>query len=100
MKLPPVFDAFIEHAPVSVMVRGTLETILDPERINGIFEDHAECQSTRELTFSMGCDPRGAVGTESTGGCLLGEHRGNRFGQGFDRTIQPEGTAAQTLQTE
>jgi hypothetical protein len=46
------WEAFVEHSPVSVMVRGGLERALDADRLNALFERTAQKQYTRELLFS------------------------------------------------
>ena len=38
MILGQVFERFIEESPVSVMVRGLLETILSPQKLDELFE--------------------------------------------------------------
>lgn len=53
MLLGKRFEAFIEASPVSVMIRGTLERVLDPGKLEKVFEDHAVWQYTRELTFAQ-----------------------------------------------
>jgi len=53
MLLGKRFEAFIESSPVSVMIRGTLERVLDPGKLERVFEDHAVRQYTRELTFAQ-----------------------------------------------
>jgi IS4 transposase len=53
MLLGKRFEAFIEASPVSVMIRGTLERVLDPEKLERVFEDHAVRQYTRDLTFAQ-----------------------------------------------
>lgn len=50
--LASIFDGFIEASPVSVMLRGIMEKALRAERIDEIFEQHAQVQYTRELLFS------------------------------------------------
>ncbi len=50
--LDQVFDGFVDESPVSVMFRGTLENIFSSERIDAIFEEHAEKQISGELAFS------------------------------------------------
>ena len=50
--LAAIFDAFVEASPVSVMLRGLMEKVFRPERLDEIFEQHAEVQYTRELLFS------------------------------------------------
>ena len=47
------FEKFIERSPVSVMVRGTLERVLDPEKLARVFADNAVRQYSRELTFAQ-----------------------------------------------
>lgn len=50
--LPEIFHAFIQESPVSVMVRGLLERMLNPVQMDAWFERTAEQQYTRELLFS------------------------------------------------
>ncbi len=50
--LPEIFHAFIQESPVSVMVRGLLERLLNPAQLDAWFERTAEQQYTRELLFS------------------------------------------------
>lgn len=45
-------EAFVEHSPVSVLVRAGLERALDADRLNALFERTAQTQYTRELLFS------------------------------------------------
>ncbi|MDF5731801.1 MAG: hypothetical protein PUP92_28290, partial [Rhizonema sp. PD38] len=52
MVLGQVFERFVEESPVSVMVRGLLETILCPEKLDELFEKSTKTQYTRELLFS------------------------------------------------
>ena len=47
------FEKFIERSPVSVMVRGTLERVFDPEKLERVFTDNAVRQYTRDLTFAQ-----------------------------------------------
>lgn len=47
---------FAKKAPVPVMLRGILENVLAPQRLNAIFENEAEQQYTRKLTFAMVVD--------------------------------------------
>lgn len=51
MLLGKPFARFVEESPVSVMVQGTLERVLDPEKIQQVFDDNAVWQYTKELTF-------------------------------------------------
>lgn len=50
--LASIFDAFVEQSPISVMMRGLMERVFRPERLDEIFETHAKRQYTRELLFS------------------------------------------------
>ena len=52
MILDSVFDPFVEQRPVCVLGRGILERLLDPERIDELFENTAESGYTRTLQFS------------------------------------------------
>jgi IS4 transposase len=53
MILGECFEKFIDRSPVSVMVRGTLERVFDPEKLERVFADNALLQYTRELTFAQ-----------------------------------------------
>lgn len=50
--LSSIFDAFVKESPVSVMMRGLMEYVFRPQRINEIFESYSKAQYTRELLFS------------------------------------------------
>lgn len=50
--LSRVFEAFVKETPISVMMRGLMEYVFKPDRIDAIFEHHAQVQYTRELLFS------------------------------------------------
>ncbi|NJL51430.1 MAG: transposase [Hydrococcus sp. SU_1_0] len=52
MILGQVFERFVDQSPVSVMVRGLLETILAPQKLDELFENTTTTQYTRELLFS------------------------------------------------
>jgi IS4 transposase len=56
MLLGRVFDRFVRHRPIGVMVRGLLENILQPQRLDDLFEELAQRQYTRELLFSQVVD--------------------------------------------
>ena len=47
-----VFEQFAREAPVSVMVRATLENALNPLALDQLFEATAQRQYTRTLLFS------------------------------------------------
>lgn len=53
MFLGKCFEKFIERSPVSVIVRGTLEWVFDPAKLERVFADNAVLQYTRELTFAQ-----------------------------------------------
>lgn len=53
MLLGKMFQAFVDKSPVSVMVRGTLERVLDRERLERLFQDHATSQYTLKITFAQ-----------------------------------------------
>jgi hypothetical protein len=53
MVLGECFEKFIERSPVSVMVRGTLERVFDPAKLERVFAENAVLQYTRELTFAQ-----------------------------------------------
>ena len=52
MILKSVFDVFVQKRPVCVLARGILERLMDPERIDELFENRAKAGYTRTLQFS------------------------------------------------
>lgn len=56
-----VFEPFTRERPICVMARGVLESLLNPERINDLFERTAGLQYTRDLLFSSVVDLMGQV---------------------------------------
>lgn len=56
MVLGEVFSRFATESPVSVMVRGLMEHVLSPEKINAVFARTARVQYERELLFSTVVD--------------------------------------------
>src|SRR5947209_14491283 len=56
MLLAPIFDRFVMHSPLSVMVRGLLEHALVPGELDALFNATAERQYTRRLLFSTTVD--------------------------------------------
>lgn len=50
--LNPVFDSFVKKSPISVMARGMMERVLDPQQLDRWFDTTAEQQYTKELLFS------------------------------------------------
>jgi hypothetical protein len=65
MLLGHVFERFVEKTPFAVMSRSLLERTLAPEALDALFEDKAESQYTRELTFSSVVDLMGQVVTSA-----------------------------------
>jgi IS4 transposase len=52
MLLGKAFSVFVKESPISVMVGGTLERIIDPKALDQVFQDHAVLGYLKELTFS------------------------------------------------
>jgi IS4 transposase len=50
--LSPVFKPFVEKSPISVMARGMMERVLNPDQLNEWFDATAEAQYTKDLLFS------------------------------------------------
>ena len=50
--LTPVFKPFVEESPVSVMARGMIERVLNPDQLNQWFNETANNQYTKDLLFS------------------------------------------------
>jgi len=50
--LNPIFEKFVEKSPVSVMARGMMERVLNPEQLDQWFDETAQKQYTKELLFS------------------------------------------------
>lgn len=50
--LSSIFDAFIKESPISIMMRGLMESVFHPQRLDEIFESQSKRQYTRELLFS------------------------------------------------
>jgi VCBS repeat-containing protein len=65
MLLGKVFERFAEKTPFAVMSRSLLERTLTPEALNALFEEKADSQYTRELTFSSVVDLMGQVVTSA-----------------------------------
>src|SRR5580692_5521381 len=65
MLLGQVFERFVEKTPFAVMARSLLERTLPPETLDALFEEKAESQYTRELTFSSVVDLIGQVVTSA-----------------------------------
>ena len=52
MLLSGPFEKFVEASPVSVMMRGIIETLFHPQRLERLFEETAVTQYTRTLPFA------------------------------------------------
>lgn len=50
--LSPIFTPFIKNSPISVIARGMLERVLNPEQLNEWFDTTAKEQYTKQLLFS------------------------------------------------
>ncbi len=50
--LNPIFEKFVEKSPVSVMARGMMERVLNPEQLDQWFDTTAQEQYTKDLLFS------------------------------------------------
>src|SRR3954453_12281370 len=61
MLMNHVFERFVAKTPFAVMARSLLERTLTPEALNTLFEDRADTQYTRDLTFSCVVDLMGQV---------------------------------------
>lgn len=60
-----VLDRFVEQCPAAVMVRGTLEHLLCPERLDQIFSENCQRQYDKELLFSQLVSVMSAVATRT-----------------------------------
>ena len=61
LTLAKVFQPFIKERPICVMARGVLENLLNPKRIDELFDRTARSQYTRDLLFSSVVDLMGQV---------------------------------------
>ena len=52
MVLGKVFERFAQYSPVTVMMRGIMEYVVPPERLDQIFREQAKEQYEDELLFS------------------------------------------------
>jgi hypothetical protein len=50
--LSSIFESFVKQSPISIMMRGLMEAVLCPQRLDAIFESYSKLQYTRELLFS------------------------------------------------
>jgi Transposase DDE domain len=65
MLLSQVFERFVGKSPISVMARATIEHAMAAEALDGLFNQHANQQYTRELLFSSVVDLMGIVVSKS-----------------------------------
>lgn len=56
MILGEIFQRFTAESPICVMARALLENALNPQKVDALFEEHAQTQYTRELLFSSVID--------------------------------------------
>jgi hypothetical protein len=56
--LSPIFEKFVEKSPVSVIARGMMERVLNPEQLDQWFDKTAQEQYTKDLLFSTVFCPR------------------------------------------
>jgi IS4 transposase len=61
MLLGDVFERFVQRSPLTVMVRGILENLLRPDKLDTLFAETANLQYTRKLLFSSLVDLMGLV---------------------------------------
>lgn len=50
--LNSIFESFVKQSPVSVIARGMMERVLDPNQLNNWFNSTAKEQYTKDLLFS------------------------------------------------
>jgi len=50
--LSPIFEKFVKKSPISIMARGMMERVLNPNQLDQWFNETAEQQYTKELMFS------------------------------------------------
>lgn len=61
MALGNIFDSYATQTPICVMTRAALENIFSSDRLDAIFEEHAQRQHTNELLFSSVADMMASV---------------------------------------
>jgi IS4 transposase len=61
MLLSGPFEKFVEASPVTVMMRGIIENLFHPERLDRLFDENAVTQYTRTLPFSTVAEVMGEV---------------------------------------
>jgi len=61
MLFQDAFERFVQRSPFTVMVRGVLENLLRPEKLDALFAETADRQYTRKVLFSSLVDLMGLV---------------------------------------
>lgn len=56
MPFSEVLDRFVAEAPFCVMARALLENAFAPAKMDALFDEHAQTQTTRDLLFSSACE--------------------------------------------
>ena len=62
MLLSGPFEKFVEASPVTVMMRGIIENLFHPERLDRLFKENAVTPYTRKLPFSTVAEVMEEVG--------------------------------------
>ncbi|MBY0230713.1 MAG: transposase, partial [Gemmataceae bacterium] len=65
MPLSHLFERFAQKKPFAVMARSLLERAMTPEALDALFDDNADSQYLRELTFSSVVDLMGRAVTSA-----------------------------------
>ncbi len=52
MWFSPIFERFVEKSPVTVILRALMEVVLEPSKLDELFEQTVQTGYTRELLFS------------------------------------------------
>ncbi len=52
MWFSPIFERFVEKSPVTVILRGLMEVVLAPSKLDDLFEQTAQTGYTKEILFS------------------------------------------------
>ena len=50
--LNPIFERFAQKSPLTVIARGMMERVLNPEQLDQWFNNTAKAQYTKDLLFS------------------------------------------------
>ena len=62
MSLPNIFTDFVQQSPVTVMMRGILERVMSPEKLDELFEKTAQQQYKAWAIIFGGCGANDASG--------------------------------------